>query len=81
MKKLRVGAGAACIAALAVTGCGKESSSPAAEEKVPPYTYPAPVKGHYNEVNIGEFDVVGGIAYPRRQPPTPRTRSRARAPS
>jgi hypothetical protein len=33
-------------------------------EKVPPYTYPAPVKGHYKEINIGEFDVVDGIAYP-----------------
>jgi len=33
------------------------------EEKVAPYTYPAPVKGHYKEINIGEFDVVDGIAY------------------
>jgi hypothetical protein len=68
MKSLRVGVGVACVAALA--GCGKEPSSPdarsqkAAEEKVPPYAYPAPVKGHYKEVNVGEFDVVDGIAYP-----------------
>jgi hypothetical protein len=66
----------ACVAALAVWGCGKEEGSPGAadkvatgktqkpaEEKAPPYTYPAPVKGHYKEINIGEFDVVDGIAY------------------
>lgn len=56
-----------------VSGCGKEESSVAegktparkvVEEKVPPYTYPAPVKGHFKEVNVGEFDVVDGIAYP-----------------
>jgi len=64
---------AACAAALAIASCGKEEPGSAApekkaarivEEKVPPYTYPAPVKGHYKEVNIGEFDVVDGIAYP-----------------
>src|SRR6266487_1888815 len=65
---------AVCVAALAVWGCGKEEAQPGApaagkaqkavEEKVPPYTYPAPVKGHYKEINIGEFDVVDGIAYP-----------------
>jgi hypothetical protein len=54
---------------LALSGCGKQPSTPAAatrglEESVSPYTYPAPVKGHYKEVNIGEFDVVDGIAYP-----------------
>ena len=69
MRGFRLHAVAACIAALALSGCGKEQSAPAAakkaaEEKVPPYTYPAPVKGHYKEVNIGEFDVVDGIAYP-----------------
>lgn len=62
-----------CVAALAAWGCGKDVSAPGgekraaakvAEEKIPPYTYPAPVKGHYKEVNIGEFDVVDGIAYP-----------------
>ena len=26
--------------------------------------YPAPVKGHIKELNIGEFDLVDGIAYP-----------------
>jgi hypothetical protein len=28
-----------------------------------PYTYPAPVKGHYQEVNTGTFDLTDGIAY------------------
>jgi hypothetical protein len=62
---------AVCTTALVIGGCGKET--PAAgnkqaavivkEEKPPQYTYPAPVKGHYKEINIGEFDVVDGIAY------------------
>jgi hypothetical protein len=61
---------ASALTALALAGCGKESgeapSTPkkTAEEKVPPYSYPAPVKGHVKEVNIGEFDLVDGIAYP-----------------
>ncbi len=67
----------ACAAALSMSGCGKEESSPGAlekgaaalakkvvEEKVPPYTYPATVKGHIKEINLGEFDLVDGIAYP-----------------
>jgi hypothetical protein len=54
---------------IAISGCGKEGASPAsapkvAVEKIPPYTYPAPVKGHLKEINIGEFDLVDGIAYP-----------------
>jgi hypothetical protein len=60
-----------CAAALVLASCGKEPSSSsesgskkAVEEKVPPYSYPAPVKGHVKEVNIGEFDLVDGIAYP-----------------
>jgi hypothetical protein len=28
------------------------------------YAYPAPVKGHYKEVNTGSFDLTDGIAYP-----------------
>jgi len=77
MRNFRLHAVAACAAALAMLGCGKEQSSPGAlekataaiakkvvEEKVPPYTYPAPVKGHVKEINIGEFDLVDGIAYP-----------------
>jgi len=68
MTCVRVHIVAVCVAALSVWGCGKEEAAPAAakkvvEEKVPPYTYPAPVKGHYKEINIGEFDVVDGIAY------------------
>jgi hypothetical protein len=35
----------------------------APEKPVPPYAYPAPVKGHYREVNVGSFDLVDGIAY------------------
>src|SRR5436189_1377766 len=69
MRDLRLHIVAVCVAALSVWGCGKEEAAPAVakkvvEEKVPPYTYPAPVKGHYKEINIGEFDVVDGIAYP-----------------
>ena len=70
MRDLRLHVVAACAAALILSGCGKEESAPgpakkaAVEEKVAPYTYPAPVKGHYKEINIGEFDVVDGIAYP-----------------
>lgn len=59
---------AACATALAIFGCGKEPSAPGpapkvAEEKVPPYSYKAPVSGHVKEVNIGAFDLVDGIAY------------------
>ena len=54
---------ATCAAALAILGCGRDEPVPAPtqkviEEKIAPYTYPAPVKGHYKEVNIGEFDLV-----------------------
>ena len=63
------------IAVLALGACGKDQStsgepgSAAAakkvvEEKVPPYSYPAPVKGHFKDINIGDFDLVDGIAYP-----------------
>jgi hypothetical protein len=69
MRSLCVHAVTACIAMLAVSGCGKEQSTPGAaqklvEEKIAPYTYAAPVKGHLKEINIGEFDLVDGIAYP-----------------
>lgn len=65
------------LALLAAAGCGDRDAAPDAkpqakgesarkvvEEKVPPYAYAAPVKGHVKEVNIGEFDLVDGIAYP-----------------
>jgi hypothetical protein len=67
---------AACAAALLLLGCGNEQGSGSGESKAgaaspksveakpAPYTYPAPVKGHIKEVNIGEFDLVDGIAYP-----------------
>ncbi|TMG89028.1 MAG: hypothetical protein E6H73_17480, partial [Betaproteobacteria bacterium] len=76
MRNLRLDVVTVCVATLAIWGCGKEQSSPGAsekvapsakkvaEEKVAPYAYPAPVKGHYKEINIGEFDLVDGIAYP-----------------
>lgn len=71
----------ASIAQLFLAGCGgKEASSggaapasdgaPARSAKVdeapPPYSYPAPVSGHFKEANTGEFDFVDGIAYPAR---------------
>lgn len=54
---------------LATTACGaKEGGSPAAgkaDDAPPaPYSYPAPVQGHYEEANLGSFDFVDGIAYP-----------------
>jgi hypothetical protein len=69
MRDFRLHAVVACAATLLVSGCGKEQSAPAAmakvvEEKVPPYTYPAPVKGHLKQIDGDEFDLVDGIAYP-----------------
>jgi hypothetical protein len=67
---------AACTAALLLLGCGNEQGTgggapkadagahKAVEAKPAPYTYSPPVKGHIKEVNIGEFDLVDGIAYP-----------------
>jgi hypothetical protein len=71
MRPIHVALGvAACLSLLA--GCGKEQSAAApatvakkaAVETIPPYTYSPPVKGHYKEINLGEFDVVDGVAYP-----------------
>ena len=63
------------LALLAAGGCGDrdapsdaaskakgETAKKVVEEKIPPYAYAAPVKGHIKEVNIGEFDLVDGIA-------------------
>ena len=66
---------AACALAMTLACCGDEKGSgsapkagatapKAAESKPAPYAYPAPVKGHIKEINIGEFDLVDGIAYP-----------------
>jgi hypothetical protein len=66
---------AACALAMTLAGCGNEQGSgsgaskagaaapKAVESKPAPYTYPAPVKGRIKEINIGEFDLVDGIAY------------------
>jgi hypothetical protein len=66
----------ACLAVLVAGGCGNEQPASDAQSKttakdakkvvedtVPPYAYAVPVKGHIKEVNLGEFDVVDGIAY------------------
>jgi hypothetical protein len=78
MAVMRLQTLAACTAALLLLGCGNEQGTgggapkadagarKAVEAKPAPYTYPAPVKGHVKEVNIGEFDLVDGIAYPSR---------------
>ncbi len=75
MKTLRLHVVAICVVILA-WGCGNEEPSSGAqsnatakaakkvvEDKVPPFAYPAPVKGHIKEVNINEFDLVDGVAY------------------
>lgn len=66
----------ACTAVLALLGCGNDQGTGAGTPKVAagahkvvetkpaPYSYQAPVKGHVKEINIGEFDLVDGIAYP-----------------
>ncbi len=36
---------------------------PAEEAKPQPYSYPAPVSGHYKEANTGDFDLVDGVAW------------------
>jgi hypothetical protein len=75
MTPFRLGALAMCAATLVLAGCGKQETGAdqkpgtaapqkVVEEKPAPYTYPPPVKGHYKEINIGEFDLVDGIAYP-----------------
>jgi hypothetical protein len=49
-------------------GAGSDANAPAkpeAAEAAPAYTYPAPVSGHYEEVNLGSFDLVDGVAWER----------------
>jgi hypothetical protein len=67
---------AACALAMTLACCGDEQRSggtaskaggaapKAVESKPAPYAYPPPVRGHIKEINIGEFDLVDGIAYP-----------------
>ncbi|MBP7587863.1 MAG: hypothetical protein KBA72_07905 [Thermoanaerobaculia bacterium] len=47
----------------ATKGAEGTAPVPAAEAKPQPYTYPAPVSGHYKEGNSGEFDLVDGLAW------------------
>lgn len=76
MRSPKVAVVIACLASLVSGGCGKEQpasdaqskatakgATKAVEDKVPPYAYAAPVKGHIKEVNVGDFDLVDGIAY------------------
>lgn len=51
------------LAACNPSGSGTSTSPPAKPAVVAAYTYPAPVKGRYGEVNIGKFDLVDGVAY------------------
>lgn len=44
-------------------GAQSSAAVPAAEAKPEPYSYPAPVSGHYKESNTGDFDLVDGIAW------------------
>jgi hypothetical protein len=39
------------------------ATAPAPPPPPPPFEYPAPVKGHYKEINTGNFDLVDGLAY------------------
>ena len=48
----------------AAPGAAAATPPPAAPPPPPPpFLYPAPVKGHYKEVNTGDFDLVDGVAY------------------
>lgn len=40
------------------------AAKPSAAATPGPYGYPLPVSGHYEETNIGAFNLVDGIAYP-----------------
>lgn len=44
-------------------GAEATAKVPAAEAKPEPYSYPAPVSGHYKETNTGDFDLVDGLAW------------------
>jgi hypothetical protein len=60
----------ACSSPSNTTASNRSGAAPAAaaaakpEPPPPPFEYAAPVKGHYKEINTGDFDLVDGIAYP-----------------
>lgn len=72
----------ACVATLTTLACGNkpdagtgqkpeaaaaaQPAQKAAGEKPAPYAYPPPVKGHLNDANTGDFDLVDGVAYPTK---------------
>lgn len=49
--------------ATGATSATGASGATAAAAKAEPYSYPAPVSGHYKEANTGEFDLVDGVAW------------------
>ena len=67
----------ALCASLTCSACGSSDSKPVSNNAAaataapapapapppPPFEYPAPVKGHYKEINTGDFDLVDGLAY------------------
>lgn len=65
------GGGKKTPAAGSETSSPQTSAAPApkAAEKIAPYTYPAPVKGHFKEINTGDFDLVDGVASPSSATP------------
>jgi hypothetical protein len=69
MPEIRGGRQPLLIALGIFLACGAKqaptSGEPAkpAPDAIEAYSYPAPVKGHYAESNIGEFDLVDGLAY------------------
>lgn len=64
----KVSAGSPPPGASSTPAAGAAAAAPlqAAEPKAPPYTYPAPVKGHFKDANVGDFDLVDGLAFPGR---------------
>ncbi len=52
------------VATPPATSTAQGQTAAAADAKPQPYSYPAPAKGHYKEVNTGDFDLTDGIAYP-----------------
>jgi hypothetical protein len=52
----------ACDGPVPASRKGAESPRPPSATAPAAYTYPAPVKGHYKEINTGSFDLTDGIA-------------------